>query len=43
MPVVSPSLIVLLPRHFAYHHGELAHALQRQAWAAGLMQNFPPR
>jgi predicted MPP superfamily phosphohydrolase len=42
MPVVSPSLIALLHRLFADRHGELAHALQRREWAAGLVQKLPP-
>jgi hypothetical protein len=42
MPVVSPSLIALLHRLFADRHGELAQALQRQEWAARLVQKLPP-
>ncbi|MCK6522050.1 SUMF1/EgtB/PvdO family nonheme iron enzyme [Myxococcota bacterium] len=42
MPVVSPSIIALLHRLFADRHGELAHALQRREWAAGLVQKLPP-
>jgi hypothetical protein len=42
MPVVSPSLIALLHRLFADHHGGLAQALQRREWAAGLVQKLPP-
>jgi formylglycine-generating enzyme required for sulfatase activity/predicted phosphodiesterase len=42
MPVVFPLFVALLRRLFAERHGELAHALQHQEWAQGLMQKLPP-